>query len=294
MPLSASLGSNPHMSISPDPSRILLVSPSYGYHGDLMYFGEIFRALAKNLPNLAIPVKEGQAFRNADGVPLVPWARYWTYMWQRKVRGVDYGAAISVPHPRFIQKLWAAKPDCVVAIEFTLPALMAMALACLRRGTGRVLLVESDPRLRGGGGGALVLGIKRLAARCAHVVQTNTPEGVDYITQVLGVAPERVRMAPYLTSCPPRPAGEPPLAVTPAAGPIRLLFVNSLQPRKGLDHLLHALGLLAPDVAARLSVTVVGDGAERAKAEAMARQCAVPVRFLGAKPYAEQIGRAHV
>ena len=208
------------------------------------------------------------------------------------VRGVDYGAALEVPRPGFIARLLGARADCLITIEFTGIALVAMAAAMLRPRMGRVLLVESDPRQRGGSSHPLVLAIKRIACARAHVIQTNTPEGQAYLIEVLRADPAKVRVAPYLTSCPPRPDMDS-LRSPPITGDgvpkLRLLFVNSLQPRKGADHLLAALALLPDAVAARIDVTIVGDGPERGRLEAMAAPLAdrLALRFLGAKPYRE-------
>jgi glycosyltransferase involved in cell wall biosynthesis len=273
---------------SPEPSRILWVSPSYGYHGDLMYFGEIFRAFLRLFPNTQIPVGEEDVYINAQDLPLVPIAAYRRLVWKRMVRGVNYGASLALPRWRFIKRLWDIPADCLITIEFTPPALLAMAMGRLRPRMGRVLLVESDPRLRGGSSNPLVLAIKRWAVSGAHVIQTNTDEGAAYLTQTLGADPAKVLVAPYLTSCPPYPDTRPPAEV----GRLRLLFVNSLQPRKGLDHLLGALALLPAEVASRIDVTIVGNGPERETLQSAAAtlQHRIAIRFEGAKPYSD-LGR---
>lgn len=68
----------------------------------------------------------------------------------------------------------------------------------------------------------------------------------------------------------------------PPGGPVELLFVGRLVPRKGLDVLLRALPALA---GARL--TVVGDGPLRAHSEALAEEVGGTVAFRGALPHAE-------
>lgn len=250
-----------------------------------MYFAEIFRAFQARFPNTIVPVDAATPWHDADDLPLMPLRAFRTLHWARSVRGVDYGASLALPRLGYARRLWGLRTDCLITIEFTAPALLAMAMAWLKQGVGRVLLVESDPGLRGGSNNPLVLAIKRLAARAAHVVQTNTPEGAAYLTKVLGVHPDKIRIAPYLTSCPPRPATPP----APRTDKVRLLFVNSLQPRKGVDHLIAALGLLAPDVAERLDVTIVGDGPLRQTAQGMAQALTngLAIRFEGRKAYRE-------
>ena len=71
-------------------------------------------------------------------------------------------------------------------------------------------------------------------------------------------------------------------ARAPAAPPLRVLFVGRLVLRKGAATLLEAL-----PVAPGVRLTIVGDGPERARLEAMAESLGERVRFLGEQPPSE-------
>jgi glycosyltransferase involved in cell wall biosynthesis len=71
-----------------------------------------------------------------------------------------------------------------------------------------------------------------------------------------------VRVIPYTLGFPPTATKRVPAA----DGTLRILFVGRLVERKGVTHLVEAVGRLAPDLRARLSV--IGDGPERVSLEA--------------------------
>ncbi|MEL6806163.1 MAG: glycosyltransferase family 4 protein [Pseudomonadota bacterium] len=82
-----------------------------------------------------------------------------------------------------------------------------------------------------------------------------------------------------------------PSAYAPRAEPrdddeIRLLFVGRLAPVKGIDMLLEALGMLVRDLP-HLRLTIVGDGPERKRLEAVAAPLGEHVSFVGYKSQAE-------
>ncbi|GAA1274867.1 glycosyltransferase family 4 protein [Saccharothrix xinjiangensis] len=84
-----------------------------------------------------------------------------------------------------------------------------------------------------------------------------------------------------------------PVRPHPPAGPVRrLVFVGSLVARKGVATLLEALA--APRVMpADATLAVVGDGPERARAEALAARLGGRVRFLGFRADVPELLRAH-
>lgn len=254
----------------------------------MMYFGEIFRALLRKLPNLAIVIDRGVAYRDAGDLPLVPLIDAWIWRWNRSVGGVPYEAGIYVPKPSYVSRLLRWQPQVLVVIEFTGVALLSLVASLLRPRIARVVLVESDPRLRGGSGRRVVVAIKRWACRRADLIQTNTPEGRDYLVDVLRVPADKVRVAPYLTSCPPKPTHQ---LERPADDGVRLLFVNSLTQRKGAAHLLAALAALPSACDGKVSLAVVGDGPERTslEAEASALRRRFAIEFAGSRPY-RQLG----
>lgn len=265
--------------------RVLLVSHGYGYGDDFMYFGEIFRALREIVPGFEVAVDGRTAHRNPYGIPLAPLLR----MIRRPIRrtapdGQVYETEVAVPSPALLPRLLARRTDVLVTIEFTPPALLTALAATMSPGKRLVLLVESDPAARGGSSNPWVRRIKRWAVRRADAIQTNNARGARYLIEDLGADPARVRVAPYLTSRPPGPE----VRIAPSQGPLRVLFANSINPRKGLREFLAALALLGPDERAAIELTVVGDGPERAELEAAAGALGLAgVQFAGRKRYDE-------
>jgi len=248
--------------------------------------GEIVRTLRRTVPNFSLAVDADSRFDNPYGlslVPIVEW--YGERIVRRTVNGVPYDAAFRVPRPRTMTRLLAQQPDVLITVEFTGISVLATALTVFRRRrVGRVLLVESDPTTRGGARHGLVRAVKRWVVDRADVVQTNNEQGRRYLVEDLRARPERVRVAPYLTSRPPGPATNLTSAVD---GKVRLLFVNSLSERKGVNHFLRALALVSDETARSLRVTIVGDGPERCRLEILAEDLGLTtvVSFAGRRNY---------
>lgn len=97
-----------------------------------------------------------------------------------------------------------------------------------------------------------------------------------------------LRKEHILSNCVPNPLLLTPVSPLPFSTPLKLVFVGRLSPEKGLDVLLQALRGFTKD---QLSLTVVGDGGERAKLEAMADE---KVTFVGfQKNVADFLAQAH-
>ncbi|KQM14714.1 glycosyltransferase family 4 protein [Novosphingobium sp. Leaf2] len=267
--------------------RVLWVSHGYGYGGDFMYFGEIFRCFRDLVPNMAVVVDDRTIFQNTYDIALRPILRVLRKPIKRTAPdGQVYETEIALPSPAFAARLAREKADVIITIEFTPAALIATTVAALMPGRKLVLLVESDPSRRGGSANKAVRAVKRWAVRRAHVIQTNNVHGRRYLVEDLGAAPERVRVAPYLTSRPPGPE----TVITAHDGPLRLLFANSINPRKGLRELIAALALVDPAVRRTITLTVVGDGPERAELEEWATatlDMGERLRFEGRRSYAQ-------
>lgn len=265
-------------------ARVVWFSPSYGYAGKLMYFEDIFRKLTVRFPRTLVPVAPENRDDAIAGVNLVPILRLHYLNWQRHIGEADYLTRMALPSLATILALYRLKPDVIIAIEFTPLALVAMLLSSQSGRIARVQLIESDPAARGGSRIWLALAIKRWACRRADVIVANNEAGRRFAIKDLRADPAKVFAAPYLTSHPPGPM--PDLSVAPH-GVVRLLFVNSLTERKGLRHLLASLALLSEEQRKRLSLTVVGDGPERARLEAQTFELglAKQVEFLGHQPY---------
>ena len=265
-------------------ARVVWVSPSYGYSGKLMYFGDIFQKFTVRFPLTWIPVAPEGLDSEVAGVNLLPILRLRYLSWQRQVGEASYAARMALPSPATLLALFRLKPDVIITIEFTPLALAALLMASLSSRIARVQLVESDPEARGGSRIWAVLAIKRWACRRADVIVSNNEAGRRFAVEDLRAASAKVLVAPYLTSHPPGPL--PDLSAAPR-GIVRLLFVNSLTERKGLSHLLASLALLSEEQRRKLRLTVVGDGPQRTRLEAQTIELglAKQVEFVGAKPY---------
>lgn len=267
-------------------TRVMIVSHGFGYGGDLMYFGEIFRCLRTLIPKLSVAVDTDTSFINPYDIALKPIMRLHRHAVRRATaEGQVYPTEIAVPSPTLLGRLLRDPAQVFVTIEFTAPALMTTLAATLRRRTGLVLLVESDPAGRGGSSNALVRQVKRWAVSRADVIQTNNEGGRRYLVEELRARPEKVRVSPYLTSRPPGPATE----IRGAAGRLRLLFANSINQRKGLREFLQALALCDPAIQAQIELVVVGDGPDKDELAAFAAQQLpeAQISFHGRKTYDE-------
>ncbi|MEQ1640750.1 MAG: glycosyltransferase family 4 protein, partial [Novosphingobium sp.] len=270
-----------------DPLRVTWVSPSYGYGGDMLYFKGLFEAVCARFPATTILIDHRVGYREADNLALRSGLEGWVIGAERAVGSARYDAGVHVPYPSFLRRLAGTRPQAIVVIEFTIAALLAITWARLRGNVAVLLLVESDPAGRGASGNRVVLALKRWACRKADAIQTCNEGGFRFLTQVLRADPAKVRVAPYLTSCPPPPTVQPPRT----GKRLHLLFVNSLSARKGCRQLLGGLALLPPAIAGRIDLTIVGDGPERPALEALAAKLTgIPVHFAGAQPYA-QLGK---
>jgi len=272
------------------PMRVLWVSHSFGYGNDLMYFGEIFRSFRSLVQDTAVVVDVAKnrmaPFRNPYGLKLLPILRQFRVPVRRRgENGAEYRTEVVVPDPLLAVRVAAQKVDVLITIEFTPPALLTMLASRALRRKALLLLIESDPSGRGGSRNPLVLRVKRTAVSLADTIQTNNENGRRYLVEELRADPSRIVVAPYLTSRPPGPEAE----LSADAPALRLLFVNSIVPRKGLMECIAALERVSPMVRANVDLTIIGDGESRAEIEARAAGLGMGerLRFLGRKTYDE-------
>ena len=121
---------------------------------------------------------------------------------------------------------------------------------------------------------------RRVLRRARAVTVMNTEMGERVVS--LGVPPERVRVLSMGVALDRMPAPGPERI------PGRLIFVGRLVEKKGLAHLLEALGHLPADL--EWSLEVVGDGPLRADLEERAAPLGDRVVFLGQRS-SEDLGR---
>ena len=89
--------------------RTIWVSTAYGYNGDLMYFGEIFRQLSYLFPKLSILVGRNFDVKRYPDLPLEPSLRFVGFSLTRTVNGVPYEASLSLPTLRSIMSFFLAE-----------------------------------------------------------------------------------------------------------------------------------------------------------------------------------------
>jgi glycosyltransferase involved in cell wall biosynthesis len=161
------------------------------------------------------------------------------------------------------------------------------ALGRLRSAACRRIWVSEAFDLQGWRGLIRMARLKSLialkAAGAFHGVLAMGRLGVDCFVRG-GMPPERVREFAYLTDIAPSPVADTQAELHEAqpGGAIELLFVGQLIIRKGADLLISALASLV-DLAWRL--TIVGDGPERQRLEALAQKLGLAsrVEFAGAQ-----------
>jgi glycosyltransferase involved in cell wall biosynthesis len=276
-----------------DRLRAVWVSGAFGFGDDLAYFRDVLGQFARRFPDAAVLVREGYPLERYPELPLVPDLRFWVRGRDRRVGEFTYTGNLRVPTPRAVWRMLRRPTDVVIVVEFTPTALVSAATAHLR-GRRVVQLIESEPSFRGGAEGRLATTVKRIFARRSHIVLVSNERTAQYARERLGIRAGRLRVGPYLTS---QPAEDPPPAFDDG-GPVRFLFLNSLQRRKGLHLLLAALAVL-PDHGRQWTLDVVGDGPERAALERQVVDLGLVerVRFHGRRPHDEvtaDYARAHV
>jgi glycosyltransferase involved in cell wall biosynthesis len=179
----------------------------------------------------------------------------------------------------------ARRADVVHAHGVRAGGLAALALLLLRLAGRRppplAVTWHNVPQGAGSAAGRRLSGLlEQLCTRGAAVSLCVSPDLVDRVRERGGraiLAPVGARLRPVDRG---RDATRASSEV-PADG-VLVLAVGRLHPQKGIDVLLAAApawaGLGRPVV-----VAVAGDGPERARLEALAAGCPVPVRFLGAR-----------
>ncbi len=280
-------------------TSVAWISTSYGFNGDLAYFEQIFGEFQRRFPRTIIPVVEGWDTGRYLALPLRAVLRFRLVGVERSRAGTSYRSVVRIPSLLTAWRLARLPARTFIVIEFTPVAVLALLIA-LVTGRRRVLLVESDPAYRGAPSRPAVTRLKRWICRLPHVIMVSNEIGKRWLVETVGTPPERIIVGPYLTSdpCAARPDTPPdhPVGIGVGAGPtepdddrpVSLLFVNSVNDRKGLVQLLEALAQV-PDSAPSWRLDVVGDGDQL---EAMRERADRPdlagrVRFHGRVRYCD-------
>lgn len=256
---------------------------SMGYNNDLLYWQPLLQAYVKAFPNTEFHTCETQA--KIAGT-------------EHEVRksiaklSIKLGSrVVSIPSPLVLYKLFRLKPELIVTSEFGLLSIYAALYRLFYRRARLLLLVENDPAFlaafynknRKTG---LYRSVRKFIVWCADSVLCNNRRAAEYLANDLGVDKDKVITACYLTSfqatTPKKRDGEKAK---------NFLFVGRLIPSKGLSLLVEAVSLLPDDAKAKFTLSIVGDGPERAGLEQAVKDFNLnkTIIFHGRQPY-EQLG----
>lgn len=251
---------------APSAARVAWISGTYGFSGDLAYWREIFGRFAADFPEGFVPVARDFPVERYPELPLRPILDFhFIGRTSRQVGTVTYDGRLRVPTVRTLLRLVRMRLDALLLIEFSPTALCGFAVAKVTRAR-TVLLVESDPSYRGAPQSRAVRTLKRFVARHVDVVLVSNEIGAQFVRRDLGVTGAKLRIGPYLTSSPAHPSvtsvtTTPLVSAASPDEPARLLFLNSVSPRKGLRQLIDALAAADVD-SSRWRLDIVGDGPE--------------------------------
>lgn len=263
--------------------RVLLVSHGYGYHGDLMYFEQIFAALSQDMPGLVIPVDSDEFSGKYLHLPLSRILKFWDFSLNRKIGATAYKTVLRIPAPSTFFRFLAYRPRAVVFIEFTPTALLGYVAAKLLR-SKKLLLVESDARLRGASSSGIWGIVKRVVARDCDLVMTNCIKGKNYAKDFLKVSEEKLVVLPYLTSVPPSSSTDENV-FSRCDRRVNFLFLNNLTERKGVVELTKAILALDKSSLENALFHFVGEGDKKDWCVDQLQSCRDSVKFYGALPY---------
>lgn len=178
--------------------------------------------------------------------------------------------------PRILSEIVRSRPDAVITAGFSFPSLYAALYGLTRRVP---VIVQSDGTARS----EAVLDARNAIARKILRPITwgavgNSRPATERFAEI-GYPQSRIFLAPHSTNLEPlwKVASR---RTTRREGPLRLLVVGRLIPRKGVALLLQACAA-AQDRGVALELTVVGTGPEEAALRSQAEQTGVSVRWLG-------------
>lgn len=263
--------------------KVFWLFNSMGYNNDLLYWQPLLQAYVKAFPNTEFHTCETQA----------------------KVVGTEHevsksittlsiklgSRALSIPSPLLLYKLFRVKPELIVTSEFGLLSIYAALYRLFYRRTKLLLLVENDPAFLAAFYNKnrktwLFRAVRKCIAWRADSVLCNNRRAAEYLTNDLGIDKDKVIAACYLTSFQATNSKKRDRGKTK-----NFLFVGRLIPSKGLSLLVEAVSLLPDDAKDKFTLSIVGDGPERARLEQAVKDLNLEktVIFHGRQPY-EQLG----
>jgi glycosyltransferase involved in cell wall biosynthesis len=187
-------------------------------------------------------------------------------------------AADLYPNPRILTALVRERPDAVISGGFSFPSFLA---ALYRRISGAALLIHSDGTSYSERNIDRVQRLaRRILVREVTVCVGNSQPAVARFVE-LGVDPDRVFSAPHATDVARFHEVARTRAVSRRSGPMTIVHVGRLIPRKAIDRLLGAVAEARSQVALRL--VLVGSGPQEGELRRLAADLglAADVQFRG-------------
>jgi glycosyltransferase involved in cell wall biosynthesis len=193
-----------------------------------------------------------------------------------------YPTAVRMVSPRLLWEFLRSREDVLVIYEFGLVGFYA-GLSKILRHQKVVALVEGDYRHLAQNATALgKVAFRRLTARFVDVIVANNPPAKDYLTNVIGVRPDKIVVGWWLAGFPAElTAHTPPFPRVPVGTPLFISASRLIAP-KGVDLLINAVKEYR-DRFGPCALWVIGDGPERENLAHLVQQLGIEdcVSFLG-------------
>ncbi|MEM6614712.1 MAG: glycosyltransferase family 4 protein [Cyanobacteria bacterium P01_C01_bin.72] len=199
-----------------------------------------------------------------------------------------YSIGFSYVSPSIAWKLLRYQPDVVLVNAFSVWTAIALLLKPLGRWQVILILEGGSPSVNYEQA-SLRIWLRRFLARQVDAFVANGQRAKNYLTKVVGAAPNRIFDRPFLVPSL-KALEQSDMAIDP--GQLTLtkpvfLYVGQLIARKGFINLIEACWLLMQQGYEDFSLMVVGDGEQRAELEAIAADKGLTdkIHWLGKVPY---------
>lgn len=179
----------------------------------------------------------------------------------------DYGGGFMVLSPAIGPALWRFRPDVVLVSGFSVWTMMVLALRVVTRWPVVLLWEGSSPRVDFRDDASRTRQ-RRIVARLADSILTNSPGGRDYLVNHLGLPSSSVVQAPYMVPDPLTLAGGTPPGPAPEDS-TSIVSVGRWEERKGIVPLLRAVAALPAHQRARVRIRLIGAGPQEAEIDAL-------------------------
>jgi glycosyltransferase involved in cell wall biosynthesis len=200
-----------------------------------------------------------------------------------------YSIGFSAASPQIVRHLWQFKPQVIFANAFTAWTAIALLLKPICHWQV-IITYEGGSSIYESPSSTIRYQARRFMARLADAFVVNSRAGKSYLCDILQVPPDRVFARPFLVpslhALLQYSAAEAPQLDINVKKPI-FLFVGQIIPRKGLKNLLTACWQLQQQGYEDYTLTIVGDGEQRAELETFIRQSGLErqIVWIGEIPY---------